>query len=188
MPARKGSRWPAVLLVLVILGAGGWIFARPVAFKVVDWKTSRRFPAVQWISPDSLSTWLLTASLRQPLLLDARTVEEYAVSRIPGAQRIDPYRPDVRMIGTPARDTSIVVYSSVGYRGARVAEWLAGQGYGKVRNLSGGIFLWANGGRPLIRSSGPTPLVHPYDDRWGRLLVPAHRGELSPIPKESAAP
>lgn len=187
-PARRGSRWPVVFLVLVLLGVGGWIFARPVAFKVVTWKTARRFPAVQWITPDSLSTWLLSASRVQPLVLDARTAEEYAVSRIPGAQRMDPYRPDLRMIATPARDTSIVVYSSVGYRGARVADWLAGQGYGRVQDLNGGIFLWANQGRPLVRTSGPTPLVHPYDDRWGRLLVSSHRADLPPLPRESAAP
>jgi hypothetical protein len=82
----------------------------------------------------------------------------------------------------------IVVYSSVGYRGARVADWLTAQGYGRVTDLAGGIFLWADGGRPLIRTSGPTELVHPYDDQWGRLLVPSHRAAVPPLPKESAAP
>lgn len=188
MARRKGRRWPWVLLVLLFLGACGWIFARPVAFRVVTWKTARRFPAVRWIAGDSLDRWLLSASRVQPLLLDARTADEYAVSRIPGAQRIDPYRPELRMIGTPARDTMIVVYSSVGYRGARIADWLSGQGYGRVTNLTGGIFRWADRGRPLIRASGPTELVHPYDDRWGLLLVPSHRAEAPPLPKESAAP
>ena len=60
-----------------------------------------------------------------------------------------------------------MVYSSVGYRGARVETWLKRQGYTNVENLEGGIFRWANEGRPVFRQGAPTQEVHPYQPRWG---------------------
>lgn len=181
-------RWPWVLLVLIAAaGATTW-WGRPLALRVVTWKTARRFPQVKWVDADSLQAWMDAGLRGQPLILDARTQDEFTVSRIPGAVRIDPYRPDVRSLGAPARDTAIVVYSSVGYRGARVADWMRGQGYGRVSDLAGGIFGWVNAGRRVIRADGPTALVHPFDRRWGRLLAPAHRADVPPLPSESAAP
>lgn len=188
MTRSRRRRWPWVLLLLVaVAGATAW-WGRPLALRVVTWKTARRFPQVTWIGADSLQARMDADPRGRPLILDARTQDEFAVSRIPGAVRIDPYRPDVRVLGAPARDTAIVVYSSVGYRGARVADWLAGQGYVRVSDLAGGIFGWANGGRPIIRVDGPTTLVHPFDRWWGRLLSPAHRADAPPLPRESAAP
>ncbi|HEU5359289.1 MAG TPA: rhodanese-like domain-containing protein [Gemmatimonadales bacterium] len=187
MTKLRRRRWPWVLLLVVgAAGATAW-WGRPLALRAVTWKTARRFPGVRWIDADSLARWL-AAPRPQPLLLDARTADEVAVSRIAGAVRIDPYRPDLKVLGTPPRDTAIVVYSSVGYRGARVAEWLAGQGYGRVADLAGGIFGWADAGRPVVRVDGPTALVHPFDSRWGLLLTPAHRADAPSLPEESAAP
>ncbi|HET7025814.1 MAG TPA: rhodanese-like domain-containing protein [Gemmatimonadales bacterium] len=185
---RARRRWPWVLLVLAIAAGTTIWWGRPLALRVVTWKTARRFPAVRWIDGDSLQVWMGAELRPRPLILDARTADEFAVSRIPGALRIDPYRPELRTLGDPPRDTAIVVYSSVGYRGARVAVWLDGQGYGRVTDLAGGIFGWANTGRPLIRVDGPTPLVHPFDRRWGRLLSPGHRAEAPSLPDVTAAP
>jgi len=39
-----------------------------------------------------------------------------------------------------------------------------------VYNLTGGIFGWANSGRPLFRNDTRVELVHPYDEAWGLLL------------------
>jgi 3-mercaptopyruvate sulfurtransferase SseA len=86
------------------------------------------------------------------------------------------------------RDTAIVLYSSVGYRGARVANFLERQGYTQVFNLEGGQFLWANEGHPVFRQDRPTADVHPYDPRWGLLLESQYRIEAPPLEKKSAAP
>lgn len=181
-------RWPWVLLVLVVLAGSAIWWGRPLALRVVTWKTARRFPAVRWIDADSLQAEIENGPGTRPLILDARTADEFAVSRIAGALRIDPYRPELRTLGVPSRDTTIVVYSSVGYRGARIADWLAGQGYQRVGNLAGGIFGWVNAGRPVIRVDGPTRLVHPFDARWGLLLAPAHRADAPSLPTVTAAP
>ncbi len=122
------------------------------------------------------------------MILDARTETEYSVSHMADAGRVDPYRPILRALKRFPLDTPVVVYSSVGYRGARVAYWLGRQGYKNVQNLDGGIFRWANDGRPLFRQGAETSETHPYQARWGLMLESRHRISAPPLEKRSAAP
>ena len=121
-------------------------------------------------------------------MLDARTEDEYAVSHLEGAIQIDPYKPSLRPLRGYSKDTTIVVYSSVGYRGARVADFLLRQGYTEVFNLEGGQFLWANQDRPVFRQDRPIAEVHPYNPTWGLLLESRYRIQAPPVEKKSAAP
>ena len=82
-----------------------------------------------------------------------------------------------------------MVYSSAGYRGARVAGWLSRAGYTNVRNLAGRHY--SSGSTRDGRSSGrtgPRALVHPYDRRWGLLLEGRYRAEAPDVEKQSAGP
>src|SRR3954467_631612 len=149
-------RFVIVLLVLVVLpilvGGGVLLVAgRPVAFRALPGEMERRFPEVSWMTTEQLATWRRDPSKLQPVLLDARTEDEFRVSRLKGAVRIDPYRPSLRPLRGFRNDSPIVVYSSAGYRGAGVAGWLRRAGYTNIQNLSGGIFAWANEGRPIFR-------------------------------------
>jgi rhodanese-related sulfurtransferase len=121
-------------------------------------------------------------------LLDARTEDEFRVSRLKGAVQIDPYRPSLRPLQGFRKDTPVVVYSSAGYRGARVASWLGRMGFTRVQNLSGGIFSWVNEGRPIFRGETPTAQVHPYNRIWGRLVEGPFRAEAPDVEKRSAGP
>lgn len=109
-------------------------------------------------------------------------------NRLKGAVRIDPYRPSLRPLQGLGKDTPVMVYSSAGYRGARVASWLEKAGYTNVQNLAGGIFAWTNEGRPIFRGDTPTAVVHPYNQNWGRLVDDKYRAEASAVQKQSAAP
>ena len=149
---------------------------------------TRRFPDVHWIDPKGLAAWQADTKRVPPVLLDARTVDEYAVSHLPGAFRMDPYRPLLRPLRGMPKDTAIVVYSTVGYRGARLVHWLTGQGYNNATALSGSIFAWANEGRPLEREGRPVTEVHPYDDSWKYLLSSDYRIDVPAVEKKSAAP
>ncbi|MEP6572181.1 MAG: rhodanese-like domain-containing protein [Gemmatimonadota bacterium] len=172
------------ILALVIAVAG-----RPIAFAAVTRLTARKFPDVRWINGDELERWLADTMRARPLVLDARTDEEYGVSHLQGAARIDPYFPPLDRLAA-SRDTPIVVYSSVSYRSARVADRLMRMGFTRVYNLDGSLFAWANEGRVMFAGAAPTTRVHPYDSRWGLLLTPQHRadGEIEPIARRSAAP
>jgi rhodanese-related sulfurtransferase len=178
----------AVVLPILIGGVVLLLTGRSVAFEVLRWRTARKFPEVSWLKTDSLASWERDSLQSHPVLLDARTEDEFAVSRIRSAVRIDPYRPSLRPVQKLPKDTAIVVYSSAGYRGARVASWLTRAGYSNVQNLAGGIFAWVNEGRPVFRGENPTAQVHPYDQIWGHLIEGKYRAEAPDISKESAAP
>jgi rhodanese-related sulfurtransferase len=185
--------WLKVVLIVFVLPTliGGVVLlvaGRPLAFEILHRRIAKRFPEVRWIKTDELATWRPDSSQSQLLLLDARTAIEYDVSRIKGAVQIDPYRPSLRPLRGVPKEAPIVVYSSAGYRGARLAGWLGRMGYSNVRNLDGGVFAWANQGRPVFRGDTPTALVHPYNRLWGYLLAADYRIDAPDLEKRSAAP
>jgi rhodanese-related sulfurtransferase len=186
-------RWLRIVLFLLVIpllvGAGvAYIAGRPIAFDAIRRITDYKFPNGTWVDANELARWRADPGRAPPVVLDARTEDEYAVSHLQGAVRIDPYKPSLRPLRGFAKDTAIVLYSSVGYRGARVADFLARQGYSQVYNLEGGEFQWANEGRPIFRQDRPTSEVHPYNPTWGLLLESQYRIKAPPVEKKSAAP
>lgn len=121
---------------------------------------ARAFPGVKEISTAEL------VRLGPVTLLDIREPEEWHVSRLAGALRVEPGGPPPKL--DPA--TTIVCYCAVGLRSARMAQTLLKSGHADVRNLRGGIFAWAQAGGALVDATGPTTTVHPFDARWGKLL------------------
>jgi rhodanese-related sulfurtransferase len=178
-----------VLVVPILLGVGVALVAgRPLAFAVVQRMTIRKFPDVRWIDPSEFGRWREDTGRLQPFVLDARTAPEYAVSHLRDAVWINPDRPSLRPLKGLPKDAPIVVYGSVGYRGARVAHWLAAQGYRNVQNLSGGVFQWADQGRPVFVNGRPAAEVHPYGGRWGLLLESRYRAKAPDVERRFAAP
>ncbi len=165
-----------LVIAAVILAAG-----RPLALGAVQRLAARKFPAVLWVEPAELVLWRADSSRPPPVVLDARTPVEYAVSHLQGATRIDPRRPTLKGLDAFPRDTPVVVYCTVGYRSARVAQWLRRQGFRTVYDLSGGLFAWANQGRPMEADGRPAAEVHPYNTVWGWLLEPEVRAARPPI-------
>jgi rhodanese-related sulfurtransferase len=186
--------WVKVLLIMILLPIllGGVVLlvaGRPLAFQILQSRTASKFPDVRWISAEELARWRDDPEQPQPVVLDARTEPEFQLSRLRGALPIDPYRPSLRSLRGFAKDTPLVVYSSAGYRSARVAQWLNKAGYSNVRNLAGSIFQWANEGRPMFREENrPTAMVHPYDRKWGLLVEPRYRAKAPQVEERSAAP
>ncbi|MCL4179699.1 MAG: rhodanese-like domain-containing protein [Verrucomicrobia bacterium] len=129
-----------------------------------------RFPSVRVVSTGDLEVRLNRSKKDRPWLFDVRAPEEYAVSHLLGATRVDKVEDAVKQIreGHPAR--AVVVYCSVGYRSADFAARLQSRGITNIFNLEGSIFQWANEGRPVFRGTAPVQVVHPYDPEWGRLL------------------
>lgn len=128
------------------------------------------------MAPEELSRRLQRAG--DVVLFDVREPDEHAVSRIPGAVRVDPATTTQSFLGQHAKalaGKTAVFYCSVGVRSsalaASVQKELVASGTTGIHNLRGGIFGWHNAGRALEDSKGATPLVHPYDAHWGKLVV-----------------
>ncbi len=136
---------------------------------------------MQQIPTDDLAAWLAREGGHgpRPVLLDVREEQEYRVSHLPDAIRVAPGGDNSALPEHVGKDTPIVAYCSVGYRSSALVERLRRAGYRDVRNLEGSIFEWANKGYPLYRNGEEVREVHPYNERWGRLLD-AERHAYSP--------
>lgn len=137
-----------------------------------------RFADVTHLTTAQLAAWLADSERQPPLLLDVRSAAEYAVSRLPGAQRVDPDCTAEEVIAKVPADRSWVMYCSVGYRSAHMAQRLLRAGVTTVANLDGAIFSWITEGREL-QSEQSEVRVHPYSRIAARLLRPEHRAPLT---------
>lgn len=119
---------------------------------------------VDFISPRDLD------SIKdRTFILDTREKEEYTVSHIPKAHYASYSKFDIDQFLDLPRDTTIVVYCSIGYRSEKIGEQLENAGFTKVFNLYGSLFEWANQGYPLENESGsPTQRVHTYNKKWSQ--------------------
>jgi rhodanese-related sulfurtransferase len=179
---RRGSRVPnarlGLLMTGLIVAAVALLGIRSIDWFLLKQSLHYRFPKVEWITTEQLADWLADKQRPQPVLLDVRTAEEWKVSHLPGARRVDPNASIVQATAGISKETSIVTYCAVGYRSGALATKLSEWGFANVRNLEGSIFQWANEHRPLIRDVQPATTVHPYSSLWGRLLSDDVRAPL----------
>lgn len=179
---RTRARFSKTRLALLITGLIGASLAL-LGFQSVDWfllkkSLRQKFPKVEWISTSELADWLADKTRPTPVLLDIRTPDEWRVSHLPGARRVDPKTTAETAASGLPKDRPIVTYCAVGYRSGEMAERLRAAGFSKVRNLEGSIFQWANEHRPLVRGDERVSQVHPYNRFWGRLLKDDVRAPL----------
>jgi rhodanese-related sulfurtransferase len=132
-----------------------------------------RFPDVSHLSPASLDTWLRDAEQTAPQFVDARSEEEFAVSHLPGAHRIDSESTASAALSALDPKRPVVIYCAAGYRGATLARRLQNAGRRDVWNLEGGVFAWANARLPPERDGQPVRRVRPCLRIFSRLLKPS---------------
>jgi len=105
-------------------------------------------------------------------VFDAREMNEYKTSHIPGAQYIGYDDPSWEVLDGLPSDAKIVVYCSIGYRSEKLGEKIKEKGFSKVYNLYGSIFEWANSGKPLEDDDGnETKTVHTYNKKWSQWMI-----------------
>jgi rhodanese-related sulfurtransferase len=138
----------------------------PAALQLV----SDKFPDVPQLTTRALGEWLNDARKIKPVLLDARAEKEFAVSHLPNALHAADEEQALQALNALPKDVPVVVYCSIGYRSSLLAQKLKAHGYTNIQNLEGSIFMWANEGRALQRGTQAVNEVHPFDEKWGRLL------------------
>lgn len=146
-----------------------------------------RFKSIAHVKPDELADRLKAAP--RLVLFDVRETDEYAVSRLPGAIRVDPgisAAEFLRQHRAALAGKEVVFYCSVGERSSRLADAVKAQalaaGARTIANLRGGIFAWHNQSRPLADGKGETRYVHPFDGNWGKLVRQRELTRMTPIP------
>ena len=86
----------------------------------------------------------------RPLLLDVRQDWETRLCRLEGAVHIPIEEIELRVEELSPAD-AIVVYCHQGVRSAAVADYLRSLGFKDVKNLAGGLDLWARTVDPAMR-------------------------------------
>ena len=86
------------------------------------------------------------------VVLDVRTVDEFAEGHIQGAVLIDQGQSDFieKVKAALPTDKKIAIYCRSGRRSANAAKKLADVGY-KCVNLKGGIIAWKEAKKPVIK-------------------------------------
>ena len=150
------------------------MFIRIIGWRIIKLLIRLQFPELQRLTTTELATWLQKDNVPQPLLLDARTLEEYQVSHLLNAKPV-PDNLENLVESEINCSTPIVVYCSVGYRSAAIARRLQAIGYQNVFNLDGSIFQWVNEHRAVYREGKQVNKVHPYSRFWQYLLCDRDR-------------
>ena len=130
------------------------------------------FPDVRQLPTESLVEWLADVRRAAPRIVDARSAEEFEVSHLSGAERLDSSAADSELETRFGKDQPLVLYCAAGYRGSRMVRRLQALGFRNASNLAGGIFQWVNEGREVWRDGVMVSEVHPIHRAFARLLRP----------------
>ena len=164
---------PIITALVVIAGAALYAHNRPADLNALHQGIISDYSQVSHISAEAFDRH----NTDDIILLDIREADEFAISHIAGARRIDPEISTenlLTLLPKDLTDKTIIVYCSVGRRStalaARAQTHLLAKGASDIVNLEGGIFGWHNEQRPLTSASGSTDYIHPYNEYWSGWL------------------
>jgi len=166
----KQQHISSFLIVVILLVWTNFVSAKDDPLSEVKKTIRDKYPSISFVTSAQLKKWLAPNSEKELLLFDVRSREEFEVSHIKQAIRIEDLDHSLVLLFGKMKDTPIVIYDSVGLRSAKFADKLTGRDFSNVYVLEGSIFEWANNGFPLHKGSQQVYKVHPNDLWWGRYL------------------
>lgn len=158
------------MVLLAAVACALWLAYSPWRWEQTKENLRKRYPAVRRIGPDGLDEWFDKPSGPKPMLIDVRPQAEYDFSHLRGALRMAVSDTPAVLGFSEKTEASLIVYDAVGEDAFAVAASLIQRGYVRIQVLEGGIFEWANQGRPLDGSSGATGTVKPGRSKFAGLL------------------
>lgn len=170
---RSRLRRRVAVILIVLMTAAGVQWYRQIGL----WVTSRWWAAKAGGPTVDVSTALREIEMGNPLVVDVRDPEEFAVSHLEGALSLP--LAELKSSGWPPdwrRDRPVILYCTVGYRSGLAAQCLLEQGL-DAKNLVGGILALAQADQPLVDGSGQTWRVHTWHESFAWMV---------PMPYEAA--
>ena len=148
--------WPVIRKIAALIPAmmisllTGPVAAAEFTLPAVQKDIETRYQSVRHISRDELAR-LMQKNPDDLLLWDVREEEDFRVSHLKGAARLDPgsWKSEVlKKYGDQVSGKTIVFYCSVGMRSSKMADYVADalneRGAAKIYNLEEGLFGWSN--------------------------------------------
>jgi rhodanese-related sulfurtransferase len=152
------------ILAFVLFFTTTFCFSQNTISKVLEKFNTKTVP---YITIEELKSNL------EYVLLDARETKEFNVSHIENAINVGFNKFDGKKIAAivPDKNTTIVVYCSIGVRSEIIGEKLKKLGYKNVLNLYGGIFEWKNQACKTVNSKNiQTDSIHTFNKEWSKYL------------------
>lgn len=102
------------------------------------------------IAPEAFAQKLKDSNM---VLLDVRTVEEFAEGHLEGAMQYDYYETESfkGMLEGLDKSKTYLIYCRSGSRSGNAMSMMQSMGFSSVYNLDGGILAWRAAGLPVIR-------------------------------------
>jgi rhodanese-related sulfurtransferase len=147
------SKIVAAAFAVLMLGACGKK-AGDTAISAVPAGTGTVTEDARIVLARDLDAAAFSAALGSPgsILVDVRTVSEYASGHVEGAMNIDVNGPDfLGKVGTLPKEGQILLYCRSGNRSSLALDKMKKAGFGQVSHLSGGVGAWTAAGKSLIR-------------------------------------
>lgn len=113
--------------------------------------SAQQSDSVKYISLEPYDFHLTCLKDDKAVLIDVREFFEYKKSRIKDAINIPSTGNLEFAVDTLAKDKSLFLYCTTGYRSKRVAEKYCKMGFAIIYNLEGGIMAWKKDGFPVER-------------------------------------
>ncbi|MBI2831023.1 MAG: rhodanese-like domain-containing protein [Chloroflexi bacterium] len=86
------------------------------------------------------------------VVLDVRTLVEFATGHVEGAIEIDYYAPDFRdKLNALDKNKTYLVYCQSGHRSRNASDLMQELGFSKGYNIVGGILQWKKDGLPVVK-------------------------------------
>lgn len=106
--------------------------------------------AFEEIAPEAFAKKMQEGDM---VLLDVRTVEEFAEGHLEGAQQYDYYETESfkSMLEGLDKSKTYLIYCRSGSRSGNTMSMMQNMGFTSVYNLDGGILAWRAAGMPVIR-------------------------------------
>jgi len=104
-------------------------------------------------------------------ILDTREPSEHNISSIKGSIQVGYDEFDIKSTNSFDKNTTLIVYCTIGARSENIGEKLMKDGFKNVYNLYGGLIYWKNQGYPVVDMKGvATKNIHVYSKEWGKWL------------------
>lgn len=89
----------------------------------------------------------------KPLIVDARSADEYALNHVQGAVNYPGGEAGEHWIETLERSKPVFIYSIANARSGQLARNLRSRGFAQVYDLKGGIAAWVGGGKSYFTTA-----------------------------------
>ena len=149
------------LIMVAAVGVALWLAYPPWRWERMKEAIRKKYPNVARIDSKDLKEWFDRRGDQQPVVIDVRPKAEYDVSRLHGARHLRPSETPAALGFSERDNVPFVVYDAIGADSPAVVAEFVRLRYTRVQVLDGGIFEWANLGRPLEGPDGPAHKVHP---------------------------